>query len=319
MDSSSTPPGSGSPEQPDSGMTSGSSSASDPGQSGSSTPWTPPVYSPSSSGGAPPTPPEGYRVEQPPSGQPTAPGQSGPPPGYQPPLQGAPTQPYNQPYGQQPYGQPPQGYGQQPNQGYQQPQGYPPNQYPQQQPGQYQQPPPYSAQPVGQSYAPQGYQQTQTTTTQKKSGVPTFVWVLVGIVVVFVLICGGILLAIRALTNSAADALQGVGDTFGAGITATAFDLALTTGDFETAHSYLGGDLANRYTTNQLKDKWEALSGDGSVSTHFGSPKTSNGKTTIVWTVVPPGKSAEDIVLTMDDSKNDWKIIAAQPDLIPNP
>jgi len=145
------------------------------------------------------------------------------------------------------------------------------------------------------------------------------VWVLGGILL-FIIACGAIAyFTVFAALNSAGTAIKDVGNTFGAGLTATAFDLALSTGDYETAHSYLGGDLANRYSTNQLKTKWEALTADGSVSTHFGSPKTSNGNTVITWTVVPPGKSSVDVVLTMSDSNNDWKIIAAQPDLIPNP
>jgi hypothetical protein len=145
----------------------------------------------------------------------------------------------------------------------------------------------------------------------------------VGIVVAIVLLCGGTLLAIRSLANSAGDAITNIANTAGAGLSATAFDLALESGSYEDAYSYLGGDLAKSYSAAKLQQKWEALAGSDSafsINSRFGAPKDiGNNRTTIDWIITPPNGSSKTVVLTLDEGTKDWKIIAAQPDLIPNP
>jgi hypothetical protein len=283
MDSSSTPPGGSSPEQP------------------GSPPWTPPS--------APPTPPSGYdvsggsaRVEQP---------SYGPPPGqqYAPPPQGYPQQPQQPPQGAptQPYGPPPQ--------------GYPP------QPGAYQQPgyqqPQYAPPPQG--YPPAGYQQpyahAQAPVVVNKSGprIPIWLSVTIGILVVFVLVCGGIVVATGMLVNSAGNAITSGLSTAAAGITAVGFTTDMEFGNYDEAYSYLGGNLAKNYSAATLKQKWEALAGNGTINTHLGDPKASGNQTKINWVITPPGKSSVTIELTMDEANNDWKIVDAKPNLIPNP
>ena len=92
-------------------------------------------------------------------------------------------------------------------------------------------PPPGFQQPYGQMQAP---------VVVKKSGVPVFVWVLGGILV-FIIACSAIAyFTIFATINSAGNALKDVGSTLGVVATTNAFDLAMSTGDYETAHSYLG-------------------------------------------------------------------------------
>ncbi|MEO8285437.1 MAG: hypothetical protein ABI670_03260 [Chloroflexota bacterium] len=305
MDSNSPPPGDDAPKEP------------------SSSNYTSPEYAEGASSysanlsGSSSTPPsqEPARVEQSPYT---------PPQQYTPP-QGAPTQPYNQP--------PPQGGYQQPQQQpyqpgqYTQQQGYPQGQYPPQ--GQYQQPqgaPPPGYNPPPQGYPPAGYQQSAyaqpPAAAAKKSGVPVFVWVILAVLGVFALLCGGIFWAVASFTNSAGKLVTTGLSTGVAGLTAVGFTTAMQLGEYETAHSYLAGDLANNYTTAKLKQKWEALGGDGGtfdINERLGEPVSNGDRTTIVWTVTPPGKSAVSIELTMDSEKGDWKIIDAKPDLIPNP
>jgi hypothetical protein len=162
----------------------------------------------------------------------------------------------------------------------------------------------------------------------RKSGVPVFVWVIIGIVVAIILLCGGIAVATGLFLNSAANAVKsGSGsilNTFGAAASAGLFDAALTTGNYEEAYSYLGGDLAKRYSAATLQQKWEALGGGAntiqSINSRFGAPRdVGNNQSSIDWIITPPNKPAVTVVLTLDEGTNDWKIIDAKPDLIPNP
>jgi hypothetical protein len=183
----------------------------------------------------------------------------------------------------------------------------------------------YAPPPVGQGYPPAGYQQqyAQAPPAAKKGGVPVFVWVLGGILL-FVILCAAIsYFTIFAAFNSAGSAIKGGLNTIGAAASATAFDLALETGSYEDAHSYLGGDLARNYSADKLQQKWEALAGSEgtfSINSRFGAPKDiGNNRTTIDWIITPPTGSSKTVVLTLDEGTNDWKIIDAKPDLIPNP
>lgn len=335
MDSTSTPPGNGTPEEPASRT--GGEQPTEPGL-----PWQPPDpgYTPPPAYAQPPSSyaPSGAsgdsstqaRVEQPGSGYNMPPATTATPqtqplpaPDYSTPMpQGAPTQAYP-PQGyehgyQQPQDAPPgyqQGYGPQPQSGPPPAQGYgapPPGGYPQ---GGY---------PQG-GYPQQGYPQgayPQAVAPKKSGGVPVVVWVLGG---VFVLIIGCFLAAyflIFAAANTAKNALQSAGDTIGAGLTAVSFTTAMETGQYETAHSFLGGDLANRYSVKDLQTKWEALQGSQgsfSVRTDLGEPRASNGHTTMQWKITPPDKKLRTVDLIIDNVNKDWKIVDAQPDLIPSP
>ena len=153
----------------------------------------------------------------------------------------------------------------------------------------------------------------------KKSGVPTIVWVLGGILV-FIIACSAIAyFAVIATVNSAGTAITNGLSTAAAGITAAGFTTDMEFGNYDSAYSYLGGNLAKNYSAATLKQKWEALAGTGTVSTHLGDPKASGNQTKINWVLTPPGRSSITVELTMDEANNDWKIIDAKPDLIPNP
>jgi len=158
--------------------------------------------------------------------------------------------------------------------------------------------------------------------------VPVFVWVILGIVVAIVLLCGGTFVVLGILANSAGNAIKTGGssivNTIGASASAGLFDTALSTGNYNEAYSYLGGNLAKKYSAATLQQKWEALAGGTDtiqgINTRFGAPRDiGNNQTTIDWIITPSGKPAVTVVLTMDEGTNDWKIIDAKPDLIPSP
>lgn len=222
----------------------------------------------------------------PPAGQPY----TGQPEYTSQPEQMAPPQNYPPAQPTVPMGGPPQGY---------QPQGYaPPPSTPQ-----YQQP----------------YPPAQTTVTQKKGGMPGWAMVLIGLFVALLLACGlGYWLLMRA-ADEAGKALTGASDTIGASFAVLGFDIALATNDYEGAHDYLGGDLANRYSVADLEQRWEALSSNGSVTTEPSDVRMSGGRPQVVWSLTPSGGTKKEVTLTLEQSGDDWKIVEANPDLIPSP
>jgi hypothetical protein len=128
-----------------------------------------------------------------------------------------------------------------------------------------------------------------------------------------------------AVNNFIRQAELGVTDftsTAGATITASLFDLSMSTGSYDSAHEYLGGDLATRYSSQDLQDGWEALEGSGgafSVQSEMGEGTTSGDQVLIDWTITPENGDPKTVTLTLEESNNDWKIVDAQPELIPSP
>jgi hypothetical protein len=154
--------------------------------------------------------------------------------------------------------------------------------------------------------------------------VPIFVWILGGILIFFIA-CGAIVyFTVFATLNSAGSAIRSGLNTAGAAASAGLFDAAMSSGSYQQAYSYLGGNLANRYSAATLQQKWEALGGGTNtiqgINSRIGAPRdVGNNQTTIDWIITPPNKPAVTVVLTLDQGSNDWKIIDAKPDLIPSP
>ena len=243
-------------------------------------------------------------------------------PHQQPPQQPPQQQPgqYPQPgYPQQPYAQ-----GQYPPQGqYQQP-GYPPQgQYPQQYPPQYQQgnvPPGQYQQP---GYPPPGYGQP-VQPPPKKGGVPIIVWILGGVLVLILGICGIAALltaqAINRVSESAGDIIGTAEASFG-GIPSWLFYTSLKSEDYEQARDYLSADLKREYTVERLQQEWERLTkgaGGISVGTYNLVGSASNG----TWVQELQGNGNNktyEIRLTVTTQGNDYVITGATPSLIPKP
>src|SRR5688500_10063134 len=218
-------------------------------------------------------------------------------------------QPQNYPPAQPtvPMGGPPPGYQHPPQQV-----GVPP------QPQGYAPPPstPQYQQPYQQPYPPQG--QT-TTVTQKKGGMPAWAWVLIGLFVALILACGVIYFVIVRAVDEGTKAIVGAGDTIGASFAVLGYDIALQTNQYEDAQNYLGGDLASRYSVDELQERWEALSVDGMVTTEISDVKMSGNRPQVIWSLPPHGGTKTDVTLTLEPSGEDRKIVEASPDLIPSP
>ena len=259
------------------------------------------------------------RVELPAPDMPT-------PSSYTPP----PTQP-PAPYGEQPppgYGQAPQtppGYGQgqmPPQGGYAPPQGAPPQGYgqPTQQMGQ-----PYGGYPQQQPGAPVYGQQPYPAAPQapaKKGGVPGIVWVLGGVFLGIILCVVIVMAAVGAFVNSASKAITEIADTAVPSLNAIAFTTSLETGDWKTARTYLNNDMANRWSEDQLRDRWQAINGEssfGTTNSDLGTATTSGNRVTVPWSFTGANGTNYKVDLIFGGSSDDYKIVDAKPDLIPNP
>lgn len=122
------------------------------------------------------------------------------------------------------------------------------------------------------------------------------------------------------LINQTGKAIEGGLDSITAGLVVLEFETSMRTGDYQAAHDLLGGDLANRYSTTDLQERWEALEGDGIVTTDTSDIKLTGDRPQIVWSLtLGGGGDVKDVTLTMSKSGDDWKIVEASPDLIPSP
>jgi|GEM_PF-3417699 len=242
------------------------------------------------------------------AGQPTLPVQGGytPDPGYSPPSQESAAQGYPPSYPQQP---PQQGF-QTPAQVYGQPgpqQPYPQQPYPQQ--------PQYPQQPYAPQYPPQ-----QVVVQQKKGPIlPIWLSVTLGILVAFCAICVIGLWLLGAVFNRAGTELSKSLDVASAGFTAVGFDVAMSTESYETAHGFLGGNLARQYSVQELQRRWEALEGSGTITSTTSEATASGSGAQVTWTLTPSEGSEKKVRLTLEKSGDEWKITGADPELIPSP
>ena len=271
--------------------------------------YTPPTTPPSAGYVAPPAdytpPPPGYTQPQP---TPPIYPQQGTPPPY-------PQQPYQQPPGAPP---PAQGYGGPP------PPGYPPQQgYPQG----YQQ----GMQP------PPGYPPPNYGVPPKKSGMPVWGWIAIGLVTVVIVGCvamfallgfiGSRVSTITARTFS--EISSGLGTTLNEGTllpmgTVLGFYGNLESGDFDGAHSMLSSEMASRYSADNLRTRWTALTSKvGTVSAGLPGNDSVNGNSASITQELTStnGQTYTIKVKLTRAGANDllWQISGADPDLIPSP
>ena len=148
---------------------------------------------------------------------------------------------------------------------------------------------------------------------------PAWAMVLIGLFVALLLACGLAYWLVVRTVDEAGKALTSAGDTIGASFAVLGFDIALQTNDYEGAHDYLGGDLASRYSVDDLQERWEALSSDGLVTTDPSDVRMSGGRPQVVWSLTPEGGTKKEVTLTLEQSGDEWKIVEASPDLIPSP
>ena len=266
-------------------------------------PYTPPP----SAGGY--SQPEGGQPEggQPEGGQPTLPVYKPPPP-YQPPQGNYPQQP-GPPPSYQPQGQQP---------------GYPP-QYQPPAPGQQ---PGYPPQYQPQGYPPQGYP-PQGGPPPKKGGVPVWAWVVMGLVGVMVLLCVGTVFLISRAASEVGTSFERAFSEAGVDFSnivpvtvASSFYSSLELGNYDEARAVLGSSLARQYTTEELQRQWGALKDvEGNISAGLPSVVEADGdRTTVMVELSSNINNTYDVELVVEEiGSGDWKIVEANPELIPQP
>jgi hypothetical protein len=162
---------------------------------------------------------------------------------------------------------------------------------------------------------------------------PAWGWVLIGVGIFVILVCGGTIAGLTYLGKQVSNTFSQIGSSvisgdnggFGSLITTgtvLSFYDDLNSGNYTTAAEMLSGDLANKYTTGELRTKWEALvAKEGSITTGLPHEESVTGGTSIVTQelTTDSGKSYT-IRLTLKSSESFlWLITDASPALIPEP
>jgi hypothetical protein len=150
--------------------------------------------------------------------------------------------------------------------------------------------------------------------------VPAIVWIIGGVLIATIIGCVIVALMVGSFVNRVGSTIeQGFGEA-GPNFAAIGFTAAMTFGQYSDAHSYLGGDLATRWSANTLEQRWEELSSDGSslgVENQLGDPRSlGSNRTSVDWVITTP-QGDETIELIIEQQGSDWKIVEARPDLLP--
>jgi hypothetical protein len=159
---------------------------------------------------------------------------------------------------------------------------------------------------------------------------PTWAWVVIGVVLVLIIGCVGSVFALTYIgTQVATKAFSQIGSSLGSDFfvnieaigVVTEFYGDLDTGDYDSAHKLLSSDLASKYSSNDLKTKWEALkSAQGTITPGFPTGDKVDGNTvSMTQTLDSENGKTYDIVLKVEKSGSTWKIREASPGLIPEP
>jgi hypothetical protein len=141
----------------------------------------------------------------------------------------------------------------------------------------------------------------------------------IGVLGLLVVGCMLTFFLITAAVQQAGRAVEESSDTLSASLTFLGFDLAMSVGNYEEAHTYLGNDLAGRYTPDTLQQRWEALGAGDTLSTDYSDPVASGNQVRLVWTISSDDGRQYPINITMEQMGDDWKITGADPELIPEP
>lgn len=129
-------------------------------------------------------------------------------------------------------------------------------------------------------------------------------------------------LTVAVLQLRTQERLQSSTTAFQAGMAqASAFYTALDRGDYGAAHSILGPDLARRHSVQDLRARWEAFDRGESMSRsgYVLAPTglAEGGRAHVIWTFVTSGGLSYKVDLTVQGLGEEWKIVDAEPSLIP--
>lgn len=141
-----------------------------------------------------------------------------------------------------------------------------------------------------------------------------------------VLICGVGIVGLTLLGRQVSNTFSKIGpaiDEGGLGQMGIALDFygSLESHDYDAAHDLLATQLAEKYTVDQLRTRWEALeTASGKVTAGF--PDTSSvgdNQGSITEELTTEQGKTYTIKLTVEKTDLLWKITGADPDLIPSP
>jgi hypothetical protein len=149
------------------------------------------------------------------------------------------------------------------------------------------------------------------------------VWVLGGLVVFVLLICGIGSFIIAQTVNTASRSLT---DAFGTveasvgGIPSWLFYNDLNAGDYDSARDYLSDDLKREYSAARLQEEWERLvEGAGGITV---GDYVTIGNNNNLWLQELEGQENSqlyEIQVTVRTIGSDYLITDAEPSLIPEP
>jgi hypothetical protein len=91
--------------------------------------------------------------------------------------------------------------------------------------------------------------------------------------------------------------------------------------DYNQAHALLAPDLAAKYAPSDLRRRWEALErarGTISVQLDFESLEEEGTTASLLVELVPTKGDHFDVRLEVERSEGSWRIVSANPDLIPD-
>jgi hypothetical protein len=161
---------------------------------------------------------------------------------------------------------------------------------------------------------------------QKSGGVPVWLWVVGGLVLLVIVVCGAISFIIANTVKTAVQSIPTAISEFGTLSPASAFLFYtyLDIGSYDAARDLLTNDMKARYSVDTLRNQWTAFTDKaGSITptiTDFSNADDSGNSATIPIAVKGSKGQTYNVTLHMQrGSDGRWLISGADPALIPSP
>lgn len=147
------------------------------------------------------------------------------------------------------------------------------------------------------------------------AGVPVWAWAAIGVLLLGSAIYVGIMIALGIGTGDPPEATPAAGDPRSADLFVASFYDALSFHDYVYASTLVGQPLAERFDAVELRARWEAFEAEAGRVVVL-APESA-GENTVVQRLRTGDGVTFEMRVTVERVGGEWRIVAAEPDLVP--
>jgi hypothetical protein len=154
----------------------------------------------------------------------------------------------------------------------------------------------------------------------KKGGMPTWGWIVIGVVVFLCLGCSIAAVVVpgmvgKAVSTSLTENIQGIGPS----ITASFFYSSMEGHTYDFAQTQLSSKMKGEWSAEELQQRWEALEDGGTITSEVVNASATETDGRVKVRLTSSNGATYDVDLDFEYVNETWEITGASPSLIPNP